>query len=436
MKETILYKKSRVGKILIWTIWVEPQGDSGHPEIWIEFGQVDGKLQTTFDIISEGVNVGKANETTPLEQAGLMMERKITKQREEGYRDTIKEAQAVQTIDWDKRLPKNLCFYKPKNSIDAKKIAKLEKEKRLLMSVKYDGMCYIVRKSKELGVEIYSRRMELETDKFPHLISGFNKMPNGTILLGEMTYSGNKDHMKDFKVVTQICRSKEAEKAIRRQEEFGKVSYRIFDMAFANHKCLLTSEQYLRRYGKISDLVESIGSDYIKKVHMLYTSHTEALQYVRDNKLEGLVIYDANGIMKENEAFTWNGKSHRPGVLWKSKPKYEDDFIIRFCPKDGIGEFGKGKNNRKVKSVFMYQLDDNNQEVYLGKCGGGLSDKQRDFYTTAEYPRVWCVEYDAIQPGSGSLRYPVFNSDRTIIGDKTIDECMMSEEIKAARQEK
>lgn len=436
MDKTILYGKTRTGKTKVWSAWVVEKGESGHPEIHYEWGMTDGKKQLTIDIVAKGVNEGKANETTPLQQAHLTIERKAKKKSEEGYINTLDNVDdQTQSISFTERFPKELCFYKPKNSIDAKKITKLEKANRIMLSVKEDGMMYIVRKSKAFGVEIYSRRMELETDKFPHLIPDFERMPDGTILLGEMVLLGYDNHMKSFKDVTKICRS-DAEKAAIRQKEFGNVTYRIFDLAFYSHEDYLTSVPYKTRHLKAKDIATLCDwdSNHVGVIEILNKNHEDALQYTKDNGIEGLVIWDPEGIMEKGTAYTFNGKAYRPNMLWKSKLKYEDDFIVRFDPDNGIGEYGKGKNNGKVKSVFTYQLE-NGEEVFLGKCGGGLSDEQRDFYTTAEYPRVWRVEYDAIQPETGALRYPVFNADRTLTGDKSLEECLMSDAVKLAREE-
>lgn len=434
MSKTVLYGKTRTGKTKIWSAWVVEKGESGHPEAHYEWGMIDGKQQLSIDIVEKGVNEGKANETTPFEQAKLEIERKAKKKTEEGYLTTLDNVDdQEQTIDFSKPFPKELCFYKPKNSITDKKRQTLQKAKRMMLSVKEDGQMYIVRKSKAFGVEIYSRRMELETDKFPHLVPALENLDNGTILLGEMTLPGYDNHLKAFKNVSKICRS-DAVKALARQEKFGKVVYAIYDLAFKDHTDYLTSIQYSVRYTKAKIEALKCNSDYVRTVEILDITHEEAMQYVKDNGIEGMVIWDADGIMEEGGAFTFNGKAYRPNVLWKSKPKYEDDFIVRFDPANGIGEYGKGKNNGKIKSAFVYQLLDG-EEIHLGKCGGGLSDEQRDFYTNAEYPRVWRVEYDAIQPGTGSLRYPVFNADRTLTEDKFLEECVMSEAIQLAREE-
>jgi len=431
--KTVLYQRTRTGKIQQWCIWVKPKGDSGFPEVWIEHGQVDGKQQTTYDIIKEGVNIGKANETTPLQQAQLEMERAIRVQTEEGYETTIEKAQKVQTISFDKPFPKNLCYYKPKNSIDENKLAKLEKAKRAIFTVKRDGMMHIVRKTEKFGVEIYSRRMDLVTDKYPILAAAFDRLPNNTTLLGEIIL--DVDGKDNFRSVSSICRSDPAE-CISKQKELGAVSYYVFDVADYRGINLLQESAYETRLTYIDELVERIGNKSVKAVERINKPHAEALEEVKTRKLEGLVVWDADGKMPDGEAYTFNGKAHRPNVLWKSKPKYEDDFIVRWDPDKEIGDFGNGKNKNKIKNVFLYQLDKDGKEVYISKCGGGLSDEQRSFYTdTKKFPRVWKIEYDSIQPGTGSLRYPEFYDDRTLLGDKTMEECCMSDAIKLAKEQ-
>jgi DNA ligase 1 len=77
MNLPVLYKKTSNGRIQQWKIWTE--GNS----IFTEYGQVGGKLQVTEDIIHQGKNIGKVNETTPVDQAELearaQHERKLKK---------------------------------------------------------------------------------------------------------------------------------------------------------------------------------------------------------------------------------------------------------------------------------------------------------------------------------------------------------------------
>ena len=83
------------------------------------------------------------------------------------------------------------------------------KKERAIWTVKRDGMMHIAVKTKGIW-EIYTRRMDLTTEKFPHIIYALNKlnMPNNSILLGEMVFLRSKDdHRDDFVVTSRICRS-------------------------------------------------------------------------------------------------------------------------------------------------------------------------------------------------------------------------------------
>ena len=92
---------------------------------------------------------------------------------------------------------------------------------------------------------------------------------------------------------------------------------------------------------------------------------------------------------------------------------------------------------QSIQTGEILQLDSEGNEIYLGRCGGGLSDELRTYYTDeATYPRVWRIRYDDIQIETGALKFPRFESDRTLDNDKTIKECLMSDAIRLARLEK
>lgn len=95
MKKTFptLYKKSSIGKISEWGISVEEQSGAGL--INIVHGYTDGKKQHDTKTVSKGKNVGRANETTPLEQATLEAESKWKKQLDKGYVEDLADTDKV-----------------------------------------------------------------------------------------------------------------------------------------------------------------------------------------------------------------------------------------------------------------------------------------------------------------------------------------------------
>jgi len=79
-----LYKTSSTKKELEWLIGVIPHEDNT-ATIRTNHGQVGGQLQTTDLLISKGKNIGKANETSPYEQACFEAESKWKKQQDKNY---------------------------------------------------------------------------------------------------------------------------------------------------------------------------------------------------------------------------------------------------------------------------------------------------------------------------------------------------------------
>lgn len=83
----ILYKLSKNGqKTQYWEIEV-----SGDKYRTIE-GYVGGALTTSEWTYAEGKNIGKANETSPDQQAELEVASKVQKKRDKGYGDSMEEA--------------------------------------------------------------------------------------------------------------------------------------------------------------------------------------------------------------------------------------------------------------------------------------------------------------------------------------------------------
>lgn len=78
-----LYGMSSTGHVKVWEISV--QKHSNAPVIMIRHGRLNGKIQESPETIREGKNIGKANETTPYEQALLEAESKWKKQHDKNY---------------------------------------------------------------------------------------------------------------------------------------------------------------------------------------------------------------------------------------------------------------------------------------------------------------------------------------------------------------
>ncbi len=91
MNLPVLYKKTSRGKIQQWRIWVD--GSTIHSES----GQTDGKKVLSSDVVKEGKNIGRANETTKEQQALAEATSKHTKKLKSGYVKNIEDARTGKT---------------------------------------------------------------------------------------------------------------------------------------------------------------------------------------------------------------------------------------------------------------------------------------------------------------------------------------------------
>jgi len=87
MTETFptLYDLARTGKTKIWNISAKSFSNLTECHVVITHGEEGGKQQETVRRVLEGKNIGKANETSPFEQAKLEAASLWTKKKDKGY---------------------------------------------------------------------------------------------------------------------------------------------------------------------------------------------------------------------------------------------------------------------------------------------------------------------------------------------------------------
>lgn len=83
MKLPTLYSRSVTGAVQQWTVIVNGN------EYWTEAGQVGGAITTNKPQVCAGKNIGKANETSPDEQAEKEAQAAWKKKKKEGYTEDI-----------------------------------------------------------------------------------------------------------------------------------------------------------------------------------------------------------------------------------------------------------------------------------------------------------------------------------------------------------
>src|SRR5579863_7330411 len=188
-----LYKQSSVGKIQQWTIEVT---DNAIKTIW---GQHGGKLQETIDVIKEGKNIGKSNETTPHEQALAEAESQWEKKLKKGYVKIIKDAKAGKL---DKIIEGGILpMLAPSKSYPADKDCQKYLTLSCYVQPKLDGMrCIAIIENGECTLWSRERR---PIKSVPHIAEALCEKyaiskKDKVILDGELYNSEFKDQFEDL----------------------------------------------------------------------------------------------------------------------------------------------------------------------------------------------------------------------------------------------
>ena len=109
-----LYGKDTSGKTKQWSAFIYTDGSVAR--YTVEYGQVDGKIQSTSRDFTEGKNIGKANETTPLQQCTNEIKKKWSDKKEKERYAEEDESDITQT----KIFPMLAHVYDPKSKTKVK----------------------------------------------------------------------------------------------------------------------------------------------------------------------------------------------------------------------------------------------------------------------------------------------------------------------------
>ena len=174
-------------------------------------------------------------------------------------------------------------------------------------SLKKDGnMSRFVKQGGQMALQ--SRNRSTVTKKFtdkidyvPHIISSLEKLPDNTILIGELYYhGGNSDK------VGEILRCK-VNKAIERQNgSYGKLYYYIHDCWMYNGVDLRQSP-YEKRIKIVQQLVPQFHNPYIEMPHYVYTPEDikELIVWAFDHDEEGLVLVRKDALVEPGKRTAW-----------------------------------------------------------------------------------------------------------------------------------
>jgi len=348
---TKLYKKTSTGKIQEWEVHVE--GRDTVPEIVNNYGQVGGKIQESRELVMEGKNIGKANETSAWEQALAQAKARWEKQLKKGYAKTIEDAEAGVT---DEVIAGGVF------PILAHKFAEQGHKIKYpaLAQPKLDGhRCtsqYDVKEKvgwDEMLVSLWSRTRKPITS-LPHINEALANCGIADRFDGELYHH---DYRENFEDLTSFIRQEVP------KEGHEVVQYHVYDMALPN----LTNYD---RYLLLENLRPQFEGTAVKIVETkIVNSEEELYEYLEDCLARGY-----EGAMVRN--FDGEYKYKRSYDLQKLK-KFDDDEFRIIDVKVGT------KGSMAGKAVFICEKYRDEQPIPDGKTFDcklkGNMDKLTDY---------------------------------------------------------
>ena len=197
MEFSTLYGEASTGKTKVWHIRVIDRDNTGVIET--THGYEDGKKQTNEKIIYEGKNVGKKNETTPLQQAINEARSAWQKKKDSGYapKGAATEGAAPEGAATEGAAPEGACNNKEEQQKSrAKAVTESVPGPMLAHDFNKRGKsisfpCYIQRKydgTRCVAIPqhgLYSRNKK----RYPHLehiLEDISQLPPTLVLDGEL----------------------------------------------------------------------------------------------------------------------------------------------------------------------------------------------------------------------------------------------------------
>ena len=357
-----LYKKNSNGEIQVWTI-----GTAGST-ITTNWGVQNGKIQTTTDEIKEGKNLGKANATTPEQQAEAEAFARWEKQKKKKYVENLDDAQEGKT---DALIEGGAdCMLAHKFRDHAAKI-----KFPCFTQPKLDGIrCIAI--IKDGKVELWSRTRKRITSMV-HIEQALAKL----VPVGEMVFDGelyNHDFKAEFEKIVSAVRKEEPSPGCE------NVQYHIYD--------LIVDKPFRLRTQMIRQILQgNVGSCLVGVETCEIQTEDEVMEF-----FDKFVGRGYEGSMLRNSESYYTGK--RSYDLQKVKEFDDAEFTI-------IG-VSSGRGKMAGHGIFVCQTADG--ATFECKMKGDM-DVLKEVLANAEkyIGQKLTVQYQGLTNKSSVPRFPV-----------------------------
>lgn len=374
-----LYKRTSTGAIQFWEIAVDslPRNLSielpgeEYGVIRTTFGQVDtGSPQSTRDIVKAGKNIGRANETSAVEQAVAEAEAKWVGKKKKGYVENAYLAQSG-TVD-------SAVIAGGIEPMTAHKFAEQGHKIQYPCAIqpKLDGIrCVAVVEGGRCSLWTRSRKPILSA---PHVIAALeDRFPGTDIVLDGELYS--HELSDNFNKIVSLVRDSDTSK----DKDYESIQYHIYDM--------VSSDPFRERAAHL----ETIFSGDVTPMVLVETRTVKDKEEVKTVFRE-YVAGKYEGAMLRNLDSPYEHK--RTANLQKFKEAFDDEFEII-----GIEE-GRG---RLAGHVGTFVCKTKAGVLVYPKPAGKMSFLKECFENHALWKgKQLVVQYKGYTP-DGSLREPI-----------------------------
>lgn len=332
-----LYKKTSTGAIQEWQVYVDDT--NGSPTIVTKYGQLGGKIQTSTEVITEGKNIGRSNETSPMEQAYLQAKSDWEKQLKKGYVDNEEDAEDGKL---DAIIEGGIApMLAHKFSEQGHKI-----KYPALVQPKLDGHRCIAQ-YRDGKVSLWSRTRKPITS-MPHIIEALEAIGCEQSLDGELY---NHDYHNNFEDLSSFIRQEEP------QEGCEKVQYHIYDVP-ENMGMNKNRNEYLQNY--LKPLADKYPQIHI--VETIVVNDEDELMDAFDHFIaegyEGCIVRNMSGLYVNKRSYD----------LQKVKEFDDSEFKI-------VGVKVGTKGSMAGKAIFTCRLP--NGETFDCKMKGNMDELKK-----------------------------------------------------------
>lgn len=285
-----LYAKTSTGAIKTWQIQVEPFGS--YASIRTFYGQLGGKIQEKVEFIKEGKNLGKANATTPYEQALFNAQSDYNKKVDKKYITEIPNG----GNEPDHILLPMLAhpFNKRKHNISYPAFGQ----------PKLNGVRCLAKKVSKTEIRFTTRKCK----SFPQGVTAHLVQPLLAIMDVDEIFDGEfYNHSWVFQQITET---------VTKVRKWAKeLEFHVFDIAGPGTFEIRNKRLVQAQKANKSESIKFVPCDTINSEQEVKTWHDK---YVADG-YEGVIVRNTRGEYKFD---------HRSKDLQKYKEFIDEEFII------------------------------------------------------------------------------------------------------------